>query len=54
MKTKFLTLILTVAAGIASVAPQANAASGDSTTFSLKVSAGAAACLSTSGSATST
>lgn len=47
MKTKFLTLILTVAAGLASVAPQANAAAGDSTTFSLKVSAGAAACLST-------
>ena len=46
MKTKFLTLILTVAAGLTSVAPQANAAAGDSTTFSLKVSAGAVACLS--------
>ena len=47
MKTKFLTAVLAVAAGFASLAPQANAAAGDSTTFSLKVSAGAAACLST-------
>jgi len=47
MKTKFLTAALAVAAGFTSVAPQANAASGDSITFSLKVSAGAAACLAT-------
>lgn len=47
MRTKFLTAVLAVVAGITSVAPQANAAAGDSTTFSLKVSTGAAACLST-------
>ena len=45
MKTKFLTLIMAVAAGFASVAPQANAAAGDSVTFRLVVSAGASACL---------
>ena len=45
MKTKFLTVVLAAVAGFTSVAPQANAATGDSITFSLKVSAGAAACL---------
>lgn len=49
MKTKFLTLIMAVAAGFASVAPQANAAAGDSTTFRLVVSAGAATCLASAG-----
>jgi hypothetical protein len=47
MKTKFLTLIMAVAAGFASMAPQANAAAGDSTTFSMVKSAGAVACLNT-------
>src|SRR5438874_10911849 len=46
MKTKFLTIVLAAVAGFTSVAPQANAATGDSITFNLKVSAGAAACLS--------
>ena len=45
MKTKFLTVVLAAVAGFTSVAPQANAATGDSINFNLKVSAGAAACL---------
>jgi hypothetical protein len=44
MKTKFLTVVLAAVTGLAS---QANAAAGDSITFNLKVSAGAAACLAT-------
>jgi hypothetical protein len=47
MKTKFLTVVLAVAAGFTGIAPRANAAAGDSITFNLKVSAGAAACLAT-------
>src|SRR5262249_7655586 len=47
MKAKFLTVALAVMTGLTSVAPLANAAEGDSITFTLKVSAGAVACLST-------
>src|SRR5207249_11810271 len=45
MKNTLLALVLTAAAGLTGMAPRANAATGDSTTFSLKVSAGAVACL---------
>ena len=46
MKNTVLALAMAVVAGFTGMAPRANAAVGDSTTFSLKVSAGAAACLS--------
>jgi len=46
MKNTVLALAMAVLAGFTGMATRANAATGDSTTFSLKVSAGAAACLS--------
>src|SRR6266516_8033834 len=45
MKNTLLALVLTAAAGLTGMAPRANAEAGDSVTFSLKVSAGAVACL---------
>jgi len=47
MKNTVLALTMAVAAGFTGMAPRANAATGDSNTFSLRVSAGAAACLPT-------
>src|SRR5438034_11722822 len=47
MTRTLLALTLAAAAGFTGMAPRANAATGDSITFSLKVSAGAAACLAT-------
>ena len=45
MKNTVLALALAVVAGLTGIAPRANAAAGDSITFNLKVSAGAATCL---------
>jgi hypothetical protein len=45
MKNVLLAATMAVLAGFTSLAPRANAAEGDSITFSLKVSTGAAACL---------
>jgi hypothetical protein len=50
MKNKILAIALAVVAGLTGMASRANAAAGDSNTFSLRVSAGAAACLSTTAS----
>jgi hypothetical protein len=50
MKNKTLAIALAVVAGLAGMASRANAAAGDSNTFSLRVSAGAAACLATNAS----
>src|SRR5438477_2531926 len=46
MKNTSLAVIMAIASGLTGMAPRANAATGDSITFNLKVSAGAAACLS--------
>lgn len=46
MKNTVLAVALAAVAGLTGMAPNLSAATGDSTTFSLKVSAGAAACLS--------
>jgi len=50
MKTILLAVTLAAVAGLTGMAPRANAAAGDSITFNLKVSAGAAACLATNAS----
>ena len=41
---------MAIASGLTGMAPRANAATGDSTTFNLKVSVGAATCLATNAS----
>src|SRR6266436_8861896 len=50
MKSILLAVALAAVAGFIGMAPRANAAAGDSITFNLKVSAGAAACLATNAS----
>jgi hypothetical protein len=50
MKNKILAMAVAVVVGVTSMASRANAAAGDSNTFSLRVSAGAATCLSTTAS----
>ena len=47
MKNTFLAVVIAAASGLTGLAPRAIAAQGDSITFNLKVSAGAAACLAT-------
>ncbi len=47
MKNTVLALALAAVAGLTGMTPRASAATGDSITFNMKVSAGAAACLST-------
>src|SRR6266567_3634639 len=46
MKNTVLAVVMAAAAGLTGMAPHANAATRDSITFNLKVSAGAVACLS--------
>ena len=50
MKNTSLAVIMAIASGLTGMAPRANAATGDSITFNLKVSAGAATCLATNAS----
>ncbi len=47
MKHTSLAVIMAIASGLTGMAPRANAAGGDSITFNLRVSAGAAACIAT-------
>ncbi len=47
MKNTLLAVVIAAASGLTGLAPRAIAAQGDSITFNLKVSAGAAACLAT-------
>src|SRR5512141_1167446 len=42
---KYTLLAIVIAVGFTGIAPRANAATGDSITFNLKVSTGAATCL---------
>jgi hypothetical protein len=48
MKSTFLAVAIAAAAGLTGMAPRANAAAGDSITFNMVKSAGAAACLNAS------
>lgn len=50
MKNTLLALALAAATGLTGMTPRANAAAGDSITFTLKVSAGAVNCLKTNAS----
>ena len=50
MKSILLAVAMAAVAGLTGITPRANAATGDSITFNLKVSAGAAACLATNAS----
>src|SRR6266496_6508085 len=47
MKNTSLAVIMAIASGLTGMAPRANAAAGDSITFNLRVSAGAAGCIAT-------